>query len=373
MRPRLAWVFVNLLAAIFLLRPLSAEEKGAPQAEWERIVEAAKREGRLVVAIPPSTELRKQMEPEFRRRFGLEVELLPAPGPRNASRIVSEQRAGVRYFDALIVGTGTAVSLAHEGMIEALSAYVVLAEVRETKKWWGGHIWDDNVSTKRFLYSFVAEVGTGGLWYNADLARAEDLRSFDDLLHPKWKGKIGFSDPRVPGSGQSIWSFMWEIHGEDYLRKLARQDLFLSRDLRQLADALAKGKLAVTIGVGRTQYDPFVNAGLPLRQAATPKEGLPASNGFGVVGVVKKPPHPNAAKLLVNWLLGKEGQEFYGRVMRHATRRLDVDTGWLMELGVRAAKDFLTVEEYHRVRNHLEDKYSRVRVPAAEFAEKILK
>ena len=152
-----------------------------------------------------------------------------------------------------------------------------------------------------------------------------------------------------------------------------QQELFLSRDLRQLADALAKGKLALTIGVGRSQYEPFIEAGLPVKQAHTPKEGLPSSNGFGVVGIVKNPPHPNAAKIFVNWLLSRQGQDFYGRVMRHATRRLDVDTRWLVEFGVQAGKDFLTLEEYHRVRNHLEDKYTTVRIPAAKFAEKVLK
>lgn len=216
-------------------------------------------------------------------------------------------------------------------------------------------------------------MGTGGLWYNAELVRPEELRSFDDFLNPKWKGKIGFNDPRIPGSGQSLWSFLWDVKGEDYLKKLVRQELFLSRDLRQIADALAKGKLAMSIGVGRSQYDPFIAAGLPVKQASTPKEGLPSSNGFGVVGIVKSPPHPHAAKIFISWLLSRQGQNFYGRVMKHATRRLDVDTGWLMEFGVRAAKDFLTLEEYHRVRNHLEDNYIKVRIPAAKFAEEILR
>ena len=61
-------------------------------------------------------------------------------------------------------------------------------------------------------------------------------RSFEDYLNPKWKGRIGFSDPRVPSSGQSIWSFMWELRGEElhgvrllrplaHLQRLRRQPL----------------------------------------------------------------------------------------------------------------------------------------------------
>jgi len=154
---------------------------------------------------------------------------------------------------------------------------------------------------------------------------------------------------------------------------LVQQGLFLSRDLRQLVDALAKGKVATAFGIGRSQAEPFVSAGLPLKPVPAPKEGLPASNSFGVIGIVKNPPHPNATKAFINWFLSREGQEWYGKLMENGTRRLDVDTKWLNSLGVTAAKDVLSVQDYHRLRNHLEDKYTKVLVPAGRFAESILK
>jgi len=166
---------------------------------------------------------------------------------------------------------------------------------------------------------------------------------------------------------------MWDLKGEEFLKKMAQQDLFVTRDLRQLADALAKGKVAIAFGIGRSQAEPFVNAGLPIKPVPAPKEGLPASNGFGVVGIVKNPPHPNATKLFINWFLSKDGQEWYGKLMENGTRRLDVDTKWLKEIGVSAVKDTLTVQDYHRLRNHLEAKYTKVRVPAGKFAAIILK
>ncbi|MSP40225.1 MAG: hypothetical protein EXR70_17185 [Deltaproteobacteria bacterium] len=58
--------------------------------------------------------------------------------------------------------------------------------------------------------------------------------------------------------------------------------------------------------------------------------------------------------------------------MENGTRRLDVDTQWLKALGINAVKDTITVQEYHRIRNHLEDKYTKVRLPSGKFAEKIL-
>jgi ABC-type Fe3+ transport system substrate-binding protein len=372
-RRRIVWLIGIFMFASIGSTVSAGEPKRARPAEWERTLDAAKKEGKIVIGIPPSTELRKEMETVLKRGLGLEAELLAAPGPRNASRIAAERKAGVRYFDAFIVGTGTAVALAHDGMLEPIESFIILPEVRDPKEWWGGHIWEDNLSASRFLYSFLADVSTHGIWYNSSLAKAEEFRSLEDYLSPKWKSKIGFSDPRVPGSGQSIWSFMWDVKGEDFLRKLVQQDLFLSRDLRQLADALSKGKVALTFGIGRSQADPFVKAGLPIKPVPAPKEGLPASNSFGVLGIVKDPPHPNATKVFINWFLSKEGQEWYGKVMQNGTRRLDVDTQWLKELGVQAAKDALSIEEYHRLRNHLEDKYTKVRVPAGKFAETILK
>ena len=363
--------FAVVIVPLNIHLALAAEVRRSP--EWDKTLEAARKEGKIVLAIPPANELRREMETVLKAKFGLEAELVSAPGPRNASRIASERKAGVSYFDALIVGTGTAVGLAHDDLLEPIEPLLILAEVKDPKEWWGGHIWEDNLSTNRYLYSFLADVSTHSIWYNSSLAKPEELRSFDDYLSPKWKDKIGFSDPRVPSSGQSVWSFMWEVKGEEFLKKLVQQELFLTRDLRQLADVLAKGKAAIAFGIGRSQAEPFVKAGLPIRPAPAPKEGLPASNSFGVLGVVKDPPHPNATKIFINWFLSREGQDWYGRVMQNGSRRLDVDTKWLKELGVDAAKDSITVQEYHRVRNHLEDKYTKVRVPSGKFAETILR
>jgi iron(III) transport system substrate-binding protein len=370
---------IRILTIIFLIlgfsslgsaASIAAESKRLP--EWDKVLEDAKREAKIVLAIPPATELRTALEPLLKQKFGLEAELVSAPGPKNASRIAAEKKAGVNFFDAIICGTGTAIGLSYNSMLEPLESFWLLPEVKDPNQWWGGHIWEDNLKSKKFLYSFLADVSTHSTWYNTSLAKQQELRSFDDYLNPKWKGRIGFSDPRVPSSGQSIWSFMWEQRGEEFLKKLVEQDLFLTRDLRQLADALAKGKIALAFGLGRSQAEPFVKAGLPITPAPVTKEGLPASNAFGVVGVIKDPPHANATKVFVNWFLGREGQDWYSRIMQNGTRRLDVNTHWLKDLGIAAAKDALTVQEYHRVRNHLEDKYTNVRVPAGKFAETIL-
>ena len=371
-RRRRYLIGLALVAFFFFSSVIIAVAQSDWKKEWEKSLQEAKKEGKIVVGIPARAELRKELELVFKPQFGIDMDLSTARGPQNASRIASEYKAGVKYFDAFIGGSGTYESLVDDGMVEPLPPNLILPEVKEEKYWWGGHIWEDNVKTKRFLYSFIADAGTGGFWYNTMAAKPEELRSLDDFLNPKWKGKVGFLDPRTPGSGQSIWSFLWDVKGEGYLRKLVQQDLFVSRDQRQLADALAKGKLAIALGVSFYTLEGFLIANLPVKELPKLKEGAPSSNGSGVMGIVKNPPHPYAAKVFVNWLLGKQGQELYVKVMHQSTRRLDVDTKWLQEHGVQAAKDALTVEEYHRVRNHLEDKYTRVRVPSAKFAEQIL-
>src|SRR3989442_1424008 len=138
------------------------------------------------------------------------------------------------------------------------------AAKKDAKNWWGGHIWEDNVSTKRHIYAFLCYTSET-FWFNTAQVAPQEIRSFDDLLNPKWKGKIAFLDPRNPGSGQNTWSFLWKIKGEEYLQKLTQQDLLISQNLRQLADSLAKGKLAFTIGLSHYSYDPFIKAGLPVK------------------------------------------------------------------------------------------------------------
>jgi ABC-type Fe3+ transport system substrate-binding protein len=119
---------------------------------------------------------------------------------------------------------------------------------------------------------------------------------------------------------------------EEYLKKPAAQEMFLSRDQRQLAESLAKGKIALTIGL--TYYTfytflPFIKAGLPVKTLPDMKEGTYTSCGSSALSVVKGSPHPNATKVFINWLLGKEGQDIYGKAMGQATRRFDVETnGW---------------------------------------------
>ena len=339
------------------------------QTEWEKTIELAKKEGKVVVSIPASTELRAEIEKHFEKRYGIDVEPIVGRASAIVRKMVDEAKAGVRYTDLHMGGSESIVtSLLSEGILDPLEPMMILPEVRDPKQWWGGHIWID--SAKRFIYGSCA-YQTESLWFNTQLMKAADIRSFDDLLDERWRGRIGYLDPRTPGSGASMWSYLRELKGEEYLRKFAAQKPLVSRDQRVLAEILAKGKVALVVGLTYYSYAPFVKAGLPIESLPTPKEGVYVSGGSGHLVVLKNAPHPNATRVFVNWFLSREGQEVYSRSMHQGTRRLDVDTKWLKEFGVIATKDSLTLEQYYKLQNQSEEKINRLREPAAALARKL--
>src|SRR5574341_68358 len=97
--------------ALFAAAVEAQMAKPAPQPEWEKTVEAAKKEGRVVVSIPTSAELRKEFETGFQKAFpGIELELSVARGASNINKIVEEQNAGVRNIDLHIGGTTSIIT-----------------------------------------------------------------------------------------------------------------------------------------------------------------------------------------------------------------------------------------------------------------------
>jgi len=347
----------------------AGEAKPSSAGEWERTIEAAKKEGKVVVSIPASAELRKGIESAFKRRFGIEAELNAGRAASIVTKIQQEAKAGVPGFDLHMGGSESIVTgLLSEGILAPLEPAMILKEIRDPGYWWGGHIWID--SAKRFVYASHA-YQVENIWCNSNDVKPDEIRSLNDLLNPKWSGKIGYLDPRTAGAGASMWSFLWRLKGEDYLKKLAGQKLFLSRDQRVLAESLAKGKIALVVGLSYYSLLPFTKAGLPVRVVPISRDESYVSGGSGNVTIIKGAPHPNATKVFLNWFLGQEGQETYSRTMGQGTRRLDVDTKWLQEFGVVAAKDSLTLDQYTKLENNSEERIQKEREPAGDLARKL--
>ncbi len=160
---------------------------------------------------------------------------------------------------------------------------------------------------------------------------------------------------------------MWEIKGEEFLKKLVAARVFLDAGFAPAGRCAGQRQNRRRLRPRpQSRSSPFVDAGLPLKPVPAPKEGLPASNGFGVLGVIKNPPHPNATKVFVNWFLGKEGQEWYGRKFGkwHAPSRCR--NALAQKTRHQCGQGRHHRAGVHRVRNHLEDKYTKVRLPAGK-------
>ena len=111
-----------------------------------------------------------------------EVARRPAPWWR---RMLEPRRLlPAAAFALLVAGGATPLSMVAASAADDFTAYMILPEVKDPKNWWGGHIWEDNVSTRKHVYAFLCYTSET-LWYNASQADVNEIRSYDDLLNPK--------------------------------------------------------------------------------------------------------------------------------------------------------------------------------------------
>lgn len=151
---------IIVFSALLISTPGFAGEARLPtQTEWDKIVDAANKEGKIVAGIPASAELRKTLGDAFKARFpGIELEITNARGPSNAGKIAAEHAAGVRYYDILISGTSTPFNLLNAGILDPADALLMIPEVKDPKRWYGGHMWLDNARRNVYMFqSYTSE------------------------------------------------------------------------------------------------------------------------------------------------------------------------------------------------------------------------
>jgi iron(III) transport system substrate-binding protein len=299
--------------------------------EWENLVAAAKKEGQLQVAGPRGAERRQALTETFTKRYGIAVEYLGVGGFELPPRVQRERQAGVYQWDVFMVGTTTLLKgLKPIGALDPIEPSLILPEVKERKYWLGGEL--PFFDADRLGLALQQRAGQY-LFVNSNLVGAEELRSWRDLLNPKWKGKIVVGrDPRVSGHGNATFKFFYTTPGlgPQFIRDLARHELTLMRDDRLSAQWLAQGKYAICI-CSDLDTPKLIQAGLPVRlvNARQLKEGAYRTSGNANVAIANRAPHPNAAKLYVNWLLSKEAGTLFSRATGDASLRVDVPTDHL--------------------------------------------
>lgn len=320
-------MFAVLMALGFLLSvPVLAEEKNW-QKEWDQTIAAARKEGKVVVVSGArGAEPRQGSTEPFEQKFGIVVEYITSGTPAAmAQRIKTERTAGMYLWDIFIGGTSTPITgLKPDGAIDPMEPALILPEVKDGRNWFGGQL---EFADKGRTVLVILTYSKSPIFINSNLVKAEEFKSIRYLLDPRWKGKILSGDPRVAGPGQATFSFFYSHKdlGEDFLRQLARQEIRFVRDYRQAAEWLATGKYPILIGGADVDTEPFIKSKLPI-QILDPthlKEGGYLTAGPGGICLLNRAPHPNAAKVYLNWLLSKEGQTIFSKGVGYPSRRVD--------------------------------------------------
>jgi ABC-type Fe3+ transport system substrate-binding protein len=332
---------------------LAAEAKPAWQAEWDKTVAAAKKEGRLNFYVG-----RYGSEPllnEFRKEFP-EIKLVTVNGSGNSlgTRIITEIRAGHVVADLFSGGANTNYEVLYEGKaLDSIKSLLLLPEVTDESKWYEGrHRYTD--AEQRHVFIYIANPSSSGFYYNTNLVNPKEIKSYWDLVNPKWKGKYVSQDPLSTGLGASMQFYYYHPDlGPDYIRKLfGDMQPVYGRDRRQITDWLAQGRYAMCVGCRDTAR--AKSQGLPVDELDNVdwKEGVQLTSGGGSMSFIKGAPNPNAAKVFVNWFLSRRGQialqkyqDLYGEDAPNS-RRIDIPKDGLVPVNrMQSGKRYFDVSD----------------------------
>jgi len=300
--------------------------------QWEKTLRAADAEGQLTL-YGCCYEYDRILEGFNKKYPKIKVTTVLAPGGQLGARVLAERR-GEKYLpDVFSAGANTIHDALYKAQaLEPIKPTLILPEVIDASKWYEGeHRYID--PEKRFIFAFVANSQSGQVQYNrAQQVNPAEFNSFWDLLNPKWKGKMASLDPTTFGMGAALQFFYYHPElGPAFLRKLyGEMQVTVSRDARQMTDWLASGKFPLCIRCNAgSEVGKAKEQGLPIGSLDTEswKEGGSSSAAGGTLGIPSRAPHPNAAKVFINWFLSREGQialQKFGRPDAHNSRRIDI-------------------------------------------------
>jgi iron(III) transport system substrate-binding protein len=316
---------------------------------WDQLVAAGQKDGKVVVSGPPAPDARTKLPEAFKARFNIEMEYLAGNSSELASRIQSERAASQYTIDVSLGGPDTVYgTFLPNKWLDPLKTVLSLPEVTDPKVWPNGAPWfrDPGGDTSLQLFNTISPIG----YINTSMVDPEEIRKTDDLLNPKWTGKIASYDPSVNGGGLIFGSVLYVTRGADFAKQLySGQQVAYTRDYQQIADWVAHGSYAV--GIGATPIFIAQYQGLPIKQLVLSDIKTIVAGGFGIVSLWNQAPHPNAAKVFANWIASKDGVTTYGTIDGSAAVRTDVDSStWLeADLVPKPGGDYFDVYDYKYV------------------------
>ncbi len=292
--------------------------------EWDKLVAAAKAEGSVSVVTNPGAGFRDALT-KFEDAFpGIRVDH-QAAGSSSVliPKVTQERAAGVYTLDVAVITIQSMLSiLKPTGALDPVRPALIRGDVLDDKNWRWGFEFGFADKEKQWVYDNVVQ-SEGAIWVHTDQVREGEIKSAKDLLNPKWKGKILSTDVRAGGGFVPFTALRIKL-GDDFLKQLIiDQQVSFRRDRAEVAREMARGTYPIAIGMNRAVLQEFIDQGISkdLKPIALPELVYNTANG---VWLFNRAPHPNAAKVLANWSLTKEGQEAWTTGYQYNSIRSDV-------------------------------------------------
>jgi iron(III) transport system substrate-binding protein len=280
-----AWLIAGVAAVAALtgmLGPASA------QSDWDKVIAEAKTEGKLVIYNGSNFRVVRKLGDLFQKEHGIAVEVLDGRASEIRERIRTEQAAGRAIGDLIYSGATSIALQASEGAFKPHGGVPLAASLAEP--------FTDNGT---FL---PASAGNFVLLINTNLVK-QDIRSWRELEDPKWAGKLLSDDPRALGAGEVWFEVTYRTLGRDFHEKIAAHKPVISRVFAESSRRIARGEFPVYFPFNASEYQSL--KGLPVK-VIIPEEGVPFVP-FGSA-LIKDAPHPNAARLFLNFMLDPSRQ-----------------------------------------------------------------
>ncbi len=314
-----------LFALLAIARPAAAQDW---KAEWDRTVAAANAEGALTLDSQPNLEMRKYVEGEWAKAYPKIVLSVSAlPGAQYIARVRTERSVDKYLWDVSVSSTVSGYNFYHDGILDPLMPEFIAPDIKDPATWGG---WDRVFMDKAGKYVFGMSAALKSPYYNTAHVSTEkvDKLGLKVLLDPEYKGKILWHDPLISGSGQTFSYVLRSRLGDDNLKKLILdQKVVFMAQQDQVVEAMARN--VGWIGIGpfvRAHLEPYLTAGVKVDVRAFGNEPEVNEMGTGGAGlyVYNKRPHPNAARVFVNWLLSKDIQLGLAKATLQDSRRQDL-------------------------------------------------
>ncbi|HWO42275.1 MAG TPA: ABC transporter substrate-binding protein [Candidatus Eisenbacteria bacterium] len=338
---RLIRLLLAAQAAFLLLVRFAHDAQAASvEQEWTKLVAAAKQEGTVSIASggAPSRQYRPVID-AFQKQFGIRAEISKGSATDTVNRVLAERKAGRYTMDvALISVRENQQRLVPSGALVPFAPLLIHPEVLDMRGWHGGRHWYGDKDQKYVFIYHVSVESDYKSYYNTEKIKEDEIATIKkqtDFFHPRWRGKIagqGMGDPS--GIRQMIDSYFEPDRGPEWVKTyLLDAGVTFSDDRRVLETWLVGGRFPLlAIVTGDEELRALEQKGLPIKRRWMPKEiDLIRAGGSGCcISVFDKAPHPNAAKLFVNWFLSKEGQTLTHTTipfLDRASLRVDIPFG----------------------------------------------